>query len=205
MACSVASLIASKSRYPSGRRQLRAPRSLSEERRGHFFSWFNLEPDGEPKPTGRDSCLSFRPLGPAFHALVRLDVMVRNGDRIVGSELWVDRSFVDGMQSSFARDIVASFLGWALKDEDAEAKNALIANIGDMSAANEPVITRMDAALPKPPADRTGGYSVFTGRSELATLALGGADLTFRNGTADDRSLQWLTIRVACRSDETAA
>jgi hypothetical protein len=188
--------------FRSGQRHSRAPRSLSEERRGHFFSWFNLEPDGEPKPAGRDTCLSFRPSGPAFHALVRLDIMVRSGDRIVESELWVDRSFVDGTQSSFARDIVAGFLGWALKDEGAEAKNALIANIGDMSAANESVIMRTDAAPPTPPADRTGGYAVFAGRRELVTLALGGADLTLRNGMSDDRLRQWLMIKIAYRSDE---
>lgn len=191
--------------FRSGQRHSCAPRSLSVERRGHFFSWFNLEPDGETEPTGRDACLSFRPLGAAFHALVRLDVMVRSGDRIVGSELWVDRSFVDGMQSSFARDIVASFLGWALKDEEAEAKNALIANIEDMSAANESVIMRTDAAPPKPSADPTGGYAVFTGRRELATLALGGTELVLRNGTSDDRSLNWLTIKIACRSDDHAS
>ena len=189
----------------SGRRHARTPRNLSEERQSHFFSWFNLEPDGEPKPAGRDTCLSFRPSGPAFHTLVRLDVMVRNGDRIVGSELWVDRSFVDGKQSAFARDIVASFLGWALKDEDAEAKNTLIANIGDMGAANEPIIMRRDSAPPKPPADRTGGYAVFAGRRELATFALGGADLTLRNIASDDHSRLWLTIKIAWRSGDHAS
>ena len=189
----------------SGQRHSRAPRLLSEERQGHFFSWFNLEPEGEPKPAVLDTCLGFRPSGPAFHALVRLDVMVRSGDQIVGSELWVDRSFVDGKQSAFARDNVASFLGWALKDEDAEAKNALIANIADMGAANEPVIMRRDGAPPKPPADRTGGYAVFAGRRELATFALGGSDLTLRNGTSDDRSHPWLMIKVAWRSGGDAS
>jgi hypothetical protein len=181
-----------------------ARRLLSEERRGHFFSWFNLQPDGEPKPAGRDACLSFRPSGPAFHALVRLDVVVRDGDRIVGTELWVDRRFIERTQSSFARDIVASFLGWALQDDDAEAKNALIANIGDMCAANEPVIMRADAAPPKPPADRTGGYAVFGGAREFATLALGSADLTLRNVTCDDRS-RWLTIKTAMQVRRTGS
>jgi hypothetical protein len=191
--------------FRSRQRHSRAPRSLSEERRGHFFSWFNLEIDGEPKLTDRDTYLSFRPLGAAFHVFVRLDVMVRSGERIVGSELWVDRSFVDGMQSAFARDIVSSFLCWALKDEEAEAKDALIANIGDMSVTNEPVIIRADAAPQKPSADRTDGYAVFTGRRELATLAFGSTDLTLRNGTSNDRSLNWLTLRIVCRSDERAS
>jgi len=174
-----------------------APRILSEERRGDFFSWFHLTPDGEPKPAGRDTCQSFRPSGPAFHALVRLDVMLRGGDRIVGSELWVDREFIEGTQSSFARDIVTSFLGWALKDEDAEVKNALIANIGDMRAANEPVIMRADAAPAKPPPDRSSGYAVFAGRRELATLTLGDTDLALRNVTVDDGSRRLLMVKMA--------
>jgi hypothetical protein len=177
-------------------RSPRARRLLSEERRGHFFSWFNLEPDGEPKPAGSDLWLSFRPSGPAFHALVRLDVVVRGDDQIVGLELWVDRRFIDGKQSSSARDIVASFLGWALKDQDADPRDALIANIGNMRAANEPVIMRADAMPPIPPADRTGGYAVFTGRQELATIALGGVDLTLRNVTRDDHS-RWFTVQCS--------
>lgn len=187
------------------RRHSRTPRILAEERRGHFFSWFNLEPDGEPKLTGRDTCLSFRPSGAAFHALVRLEVMVRSGDQIAGSELWVNRSFIDGMQSSFARDIVAGFLGWALKDEDVEAKNMLIASIGDMSAANEPVITRGNAVPGKHPTDRSGGYDVFMGRRDRAKLAFDGAVLTLRNGTSDDHSLKWLTINVRSKSNDHAS
>ena len=191
--------------FRSGQRRLGPPRNLSKERRGHFFSWFNLEPDGEPKASGRDTWLSFRPSGSAFQALVRVDVMVRNGDRIVGSELWIDRSFIDGMQSSFARDIAAGFLSWALKDEETETKAALIANIGSISAANEPVIMRTDAAPPKPSADETGGYAVFTGHRELATFALGATDVTMRNGTSDDRSQKWLSIKIASTSGEHAS
>ena len=174
----------------------------SEERRRHFFSWFNLEADGEPKHAGGISCMSFRPSGPAFHELVRLDVMLREGEQIIGSTLWVDRTFIQGMQSSFARDIVASFLGWALTDEDVEARNALIANIADMRATNEPVIMRADALPPKPSADRTGGYAVFAGRRELATVVLGVADLTLQNVSSDDGSRRLLMVKVACRSGE---
>lgn len=186
--------------FRSGRRHLRTPRNLAEERRGHFFSWFNLEPDGEPKSVDRGTRLTFRPSGAAFHALVRLEVIVRSGDLIAESELSVDRSFIDGMQSSFARDIVAGYLIWALKDEQAETKNALIARIGDMSAANEPVIARIDSAPRMLPADGTGAYAVFMGRRELATLAFDGADLTLRNGTSDDRIAKWLGIKVRCKA-----
>jgi hypothetical protein len=176
-------------------RRSRAFRKLSEERVSHFFSWFKLEPDGEPKPAGGDVCVSFRPSGPAFHALVRLDIMVSGGDQIVGSELWVDRSFIDGRQSAFARDIVASFLRWALEAQDGVASQALIANIGNMRAANEAVILRADVVPSNPPADRTGGYAVFAGKRERATLALGNAHLTLRNVTYDDHS-RWLTVKV---------
>jgi hypothetical protein len=172
----------------------RAFRSLAQERSGHFFSWFNLQPDGEPTPLGGDRRLSFHPSGPAFHALVRLDVTTRDGEQIVGSELWVARSFIEGRQSAFARDIVASFLRWALTDQEAEAGKALIANIGNMRAANEPVLMRADGP-PSPPVDQSGGYGAFLGERELATLALGSAHLTMRNVTNGDRS-RWLTLKI---------
>jgi hypothetical protein len=188
--------------FRSWPRSSRASRLLAEERQGHFFSWFHLEQEGEPKPAGRDLRLSFRPAGPAFHAVVRLDVMVHPGDQIVGSELWVDRNFIDGTQSSFARDIVSSFLGWALTDEKAEATKALIQNIADMRAANEPVIMRADALPPRPATDRTGGYAVFAGRREPATVALAGADLTLQNVTSGDGSRGSLLVEVAYRTGE---
>lgn len=183
-------------------RRPRGTRYLSAERRGHFFSWFNLQSDGEPKPAGGDTLFYFRPAGAAFHALVHLEVRTRNTDRIVGSTFCVDRGFVDGMQSSFARDIVASFLSWALQDQDAKPKNILIENIRNMSAASELIIMRARSTPVKPPEDRSGGYAVFTGRSEHATLVLGDTKLTLSNGASDDRSLKSLTLRVFYKSDE---
>jgi hypothetical protein len=169
--------------------------SLSEEQRSGFFTWFHLQPDGEPQPAGSKTCVTFRPSGPAFHPLVRLDVAVRDGDQIVGLELRVKRSFIEGRQSSFARDIVKSFLGWGLKEPDARTE-ALIANIADLRAANEPVIMRADAMPPSPPADRTGGYDVFTGARQSAIIALSTSELTLRNVTDHDGS-QWLSVKVA--------
>ena len=145
--------------------------------------------------------MSFRPSGTAFQAFVRLDVRVQASDQIVGSELWVDRRFIDGAQSPFARDIVAGFLSWALHDEIIETKKVLIDNIKNMKAASAPVLMRRDAIPPEPSADLTGGYAVFAGHKEFAALAFGESELILRNDTSGDGSQESLTLIVSYKPD----
>ena len=116
-------------------------RRLVAERQSEFFAWFHLEADGAPVPEDEGIRHRFRPLGEAFRALVVLDVVTDAGDGIRSAHLCLDRSFVSGPENAFARDIAKSFLGWILDDAAQEQAAPLIANIGNLAAANGPVIT----------------------------------------------------------------
>ena len=168
-------------------------RGLVAEKECEFFAWFHLEPDGEPVPDHDGIRHRFRPLGEAFRALVVLDVVTDAGDGIRSAHLCLDRSFVSGPENAFARDIAKSFLGWILDDAAEDQAAPLIANIGNLAAANAPVIRTDD--LP-PPADPTGAYAVFTGDADAAALVLGSVMLTLAN--IDGR----LTIEVVLGNEQ---
>ncbi len=171
-------------------------KSLSDERKSDFFSWFNLEPDGEPTSSAPGmTCQSFRPSGPAFRPLVRLDVLLDGQENAVEAQLWIDRSFVDGSNALFARDIAASFLRWALQESPDGATGVLIANIADMQAPAQNVILRADAVPPRPAPDRTGGYAVYLGRAESVAIPVGEATLSLQNVQAGDHT-RWLKLSV---------
>src|SRR5262249_35144586 len=174
-------------------------KTLSQERKGHFSSWFHLQPDGAPNPPAPGvTRQSFRPSGLAFQPLVKLDVLVSGAEEVAGAELWIDRHFVDGSNSAFARDIAASFLSWALGEERDDTARTLIANIGDMRAANEPVIMRADAVPPPPPHDRTGCYAVYLGQMPSAAIPLPHARLALENVELGDNG-RWLKLAVVRR------
>jgi hypothetical protein len=182
-----------------GRGQTPTPsRKLADEQQSEFFTWFSLEPDGEPVQSAVRTTHTFRPSGPAFHSLVRLDIVTTAKTEAIGEvRLWVARPFIDGSSGAFARDIVASFLSWALKNESARAKDVLIANIGNMRAANQRVIMRADAAPPEPADDTTGGYAVFMGQRDKANIAVGRMLVEAENVL--DAGQRWLTLHVAPR------
>ena len=154
-------------------------RKLAAEQQSGFFTWFHLEADGEPVPDEDGIRHRFRPLGEAFRPLVLLDVVTDAGDGIRFAHLCLDRSFVSGPDDAFARDIARSFLEWVLDDAARQQAAPLIANIGNLAAANAPVITA--GPLPQPPRDATGAYAVFTGDADAATLLLGSAIVTLAN------------------------
>ncbi len=163
-------------------------RRLVAETESEFFAWFHLESDGEPVLDDDGFRHRFRPLGEAFRPLVLLDVVTDVGDGIRFAHLCLDRSFVSGPENAFARDIAKSFLGWILDEAAQDQAAPLIANIGNLAAANRPVITAGE--LPQPPEDPTGAYAVFIGDADAAALVLGSAMLTLAN--VDGR----LTIEV---------
>jgi hypothetical protein len=174
--------------------------TLADERKGKFFSWFHLE---ERKAVSAEadgrSWHYYRPQGSTFQTLVKLDVLTSSDDQIVGARLSLDRSFIDDRRNAaFARDIAKSFLTWSLCNEPDKGAHALIANIADLGASGSPVIMRASAAPPPLPPDTSGGYAVFLGRRDQATLALSRVRLILRNvALANGSSGQhWLTIEV---------
>lgn len=157
---------------PSGRR-------LDDEYEAEFFTWFHLEPDDAPVRDAAGIRHRFRPSGDAFRGLVVLDIITDDADGIRSAHLCLDRSFVSGPEDAFARDIAKSFLGWILDGEAQQEAAPLIANIGNLAAANAPVIAA--EVSPLPPADTSGAYAVYMGDGDAATLMLGSAMLTLAN------------------------
>jgi hypothetical protein len=187
-------------------RRPRAPLvgTLKDERQGEFFTWFQLAERRAPAAPGGDGRTwhYFHPGGAAFQNLVKLDVQTAPDDEIVAVRLSLARSFVeDRRDSPFARDIAKSFLIWSLKHDPGQGAQPLIDNIAALAASGAPVIMRAGAAPPTPPADTTGGYAVYLGRRDEATLALTRTGVTLRNisqanGSSGNR---WLTIDVSAR------
>ena len=168
-------------------------RTLDHERSGHFFSWFQLDPIGDPAPaaSGR-TWHCFRPNGEAFRALVELDVLIDTSGRILESRLGLDRAFADHPRNGvFARDLAKSYLQWGLsRPLDAQART-LIDNIANPAAAGVPVLMRAGAVPPAPGVDMTGGYLVYLGRRTSAEAIFGNSKLTITNlpGSFPDRQI----------------
>ncbi len=160
-------------------RPVSARRFLADERQCHFFAWFHLEPAGEPVPAPGGAWHCFRPEGPAFHALAEVAVRVDREGAIAAAVLGLDRTFIDGRNGAFARDIARSFLAWLLEPAARQRALPLIANIESLRALAAPVLVR--GRLPEPPADTTGAYAVFTGERARATVPLNTAELTLAN------------------------
>jgi hypothetical protein len=160
-----------------------AARTLAAERTGHFFSWFHLDPLGDPVPaaSGR-TWHCFRPDGEAFRAFVELDVLIDASGRILQSRLGLDRAFADHPRNGiFARDLVKSYLQWGLADVSGGEASTLIENIGNLGAAGAPVLMHRDSAPPPPGEDTTGGYLAYLGRRASAEAVLGNSKLMIAN------------------------
>ena len=158
-------------------------RTLAQERKGHFFSWFQLDPLGEPAPasSGR-SWHCFRPGGEAFRALAELDVLIDASGRILEQRLGLDRAFADHPRNGiFARDLAKSFLQWGLSEPLDASARTLIDNIANPAAAGVPVLMRARAVPPAPALDTTGGYLAYLGRRTSAQAIFGNSKLTITN------------------------
>jgi hypothetical protein len=176
--------------------------ALANERKGEFFIWFHLAPRqaSSPGDDGR-TWHHFHPEGSDFQHLVKLDVLTAPNDEIVTARLSLDREFVEDRRNSpFARDIAKSFLAWSLRYEPSRDAQPLIANIATFGASGATVLARGDA--PQPPIDTTGGYAVYLGRREDATLSLTRVRLTLRNVALTNGSSghRWLTIEVGLQA-----
>jgi hypothetical protein len=150
-------------------------RVLDAERSGEFFGWFGFAPAAAAEADAGGAWHCFRPSGPAFAAVAELDVRTDAAGAIVSSLLGLDRSFIDGRNGPFARDLARSYLGWALAGSARDAAAALIANVGDLRAAGAPVLVRGDPP-PAPAPDKSGLADVFSGRTSEATARF--ADVT---------------------------
>jgi hypothetical protein len=172
-------------------------RKLDDERGGHFFSWFHLEPLGNPAPTGSGRAWHcFRPNGEAFRAFVELDILIDQAGRILESRLGLDRAFLDHPGNGvFARDLAKSYLQWGLAEPARSQARGLIDNIASQAGSGTPVLVRADSSPPAPGEDPTGGYLVYLGKRTAVEAVVGDSKLTLENipGPFPDRHI-FLTV-----------
>ncbi len=93
--------------------------TLGQAKATHFFTWFHLE------QTAADGGSSVFQPSAKFHDLVKVAAKTRSDDSIGGMTLAVQRTFIDGVESPFARDIAKSFLQGAISEENADVKDLI--------------------------------------------------------------------------------
>src|SRR5260370_24374561 len=98
--------------------------SLEQAKKTHFFTWFHLE-----QTAAEGDTRTFQPEAPKFRELVKLRVTTNAAGEIRGMMLAVKRSFIDGPDTPFARDIAKSFLDSAAGEESNEDLKQLINQI----------------------------------------------------------------------------
>ena len=165
--------------------------TLDEAKRTQFFTWFHLE-----QTAADGSKICFQPSGAKFHDLVKVTVDAPGG-AIRGMTVAVKRSFIDGADSKFARDIAKSFLNLAAYGDGPENSDLteLINQIWNSPSGGRTGIIRSDAPQPKLPAQATLAYRVFLGQErswsdKVAYLQM----LTLENRT--DAGEGWLIMRA---------
>jgi len=158
--------------------------TLNDAKQTHFFTWFHMEQTAEENGT-----LTFQPSGPRFHDLVKLKVRTASGE-IRGMTLTIRRSFIDGRDSAFARDITKSFL-----ESGAHGDSPMTPDLESLlneiwNSPNGSTVIRADGPRPTLPERPSAAYRVFAGREEAWSGRLGNAKVDMRN---DDG---WLLIGV---------
>jgi hypothetical protein len=168
--------------------------SLEQAKKTHFFTWFHLE-----QTAAEGDSRVFQPEAPKFRELVKLRVTTNAAGEIRGMTLAVQRSFIDGPDSVFARDIAKSFLDGAAGEENNDDLKQLINQIWNSPTGGRTVIER-ESVRPELPATPTAAYRVFTGQDQTWLTALSRFFLRLEN-----REDGWLYMRVATGSKKCCA
>jgi hypothetical protein len=163
-------------------------RKLSQERDSEFFRWFHLAPTGVSSPGDNGQWIAFRPESAEFGPLVEVAALTDPDGVIHAARLSVARSFIDGHNAPFARDIVKSFLTWAAPAPQAKALALLIAHFEDPRLGARGTIL-LGPNAPNTPAepDRTGALDVYLGQRDEADITVGPLRLRFSNGGPSDQ------------------
>jgi hypothetical protein len=143
-------------------------RTIDAARKTGFYQWFHMEEterhDHEP-----GNLVRVRPSGEKFHDLCYLDFLLSPTEEFVRMELVVKRSFVDGVDSLFAQDLVNSFLHAALPDACRRVLEDFINEINTPAAEGQ-----------------TPAFEVFKGRRNRWSTQTGWSQLEFANIAVDD-------------------
>lgn len=155
--------------------------SMDEAKTTEFFTFFHLVETGRESHGGYET-VRFQPSGPKFHDLVTLAVETAGG-HIQAATLHLSRTFIDGPEEVFARDIAASFLNSVLSNEGVFGKQDPIAQIRNDYRGKRTVIVNGDAdrTVPQP---LTAEYLVFLGQSVQESASLKHMDLSLMSTNA---------------------
>jgi hypothetical protein len=162
-----------------------------------FFRWFHWERYESPSKLADGNVWNgFRPQGEKFRALATLNVETDAADHIVDVTLCLDRAFVEHPKDgAFARDVAASFLRWALSENECSVIAGFLDELGDLG----PNVIRLGKAAPVP-ADPSPLYRVFAGRDKECDIdfpdrRLRLINLQARDGPRDPRH-DWIWLRL---------
>lgn len=138
-------------------------RTLATALQTGFFQWFHLvQVEQTTEQPGR--LTRFQPEGEKFHNLCFLEVLEDPNGALVQMELVLLRTFIEGRDGIFARDLVKSFLVAALPD------------------ACQHVLANLIQEFASPPALRaTPGFLVFMGQREAWATETGWSRLWLNN------------------------
>lgn len=139
-----------------------------------FFNWFNLAAADETADAGETV---YRPTGDSFHALVALVSGAGPSGELRSLTLKVARSFIDGAQGSFARDIIKSFLGAVAGPED----RGLQPIVSEIQFRDAPGPVLMRGEPPRFPAAPSAAFRVMVGGMPSTELDLARLRLTLAN------------------------
>ena len=143
-------------------------KTLATARETGFYRWFHMQ-ETECQLQAPGNLIRVRPSGEKFGNLCFLDLLLSPTEEFVRMELVVKRSFVDGVDSLFAQDLVNSFLHAALPDA---CRNVLEDFIHEM---NTPA-----------GAGQTPGFEVFKGRKDRWATTTGWSQLQLANIIVED-------------------
>ncbi len=157
--------------------------TLDQAQATSFFKWFHLE-----QTSADGDVLCFQPSGSKFHDKVRLLVKI-NSAGLQTMTLMLQRHFIDGGESPFARDIAKSFLDTGLSEPELEQVRNLYNEISS-SPAGVQVIVHANAPRPTLPSSPTLAYQAFLGDRPSYNQKLNKASLGL------DNQADWLAISI---------
>jgi len=120
-----------------------------------FFVFFHLAEVARRSDQGYAD-VDYRPAGEDFRGLVRVEATWASNGTLEALTLVILRNFIDGSSSTFARDIVKSFILDVPSKADAQGLSALAGDIADGNAASR--------VSPSP------DYAVFLGQSSNTVI-----------------------------------
>ena len=153
--------------------------SLAEAQRTDFFGFFHLVETGRDSDERGRTVATFRPESEAMSRIAAVGATLDGEGRIVGMSLSLARSFIDGRERIFARDIAKSFLLDATPAAD--------------RAAVEPLAEEIWLGEAKAKA-ASKGFLTFLGREASERLDLTRSALSLDNATQDGEP--WLVMRM---------